>query len=227
MYKAIFIFFFILKLCCSYAQGIGSLKDYWSQKNDPRLVSLKFNSRIYAPRPGSLPKDKYDAKYLDSEQYFNHVYQFRPVELFVSEDGGTTWKLASFSLFELISSGTLRTEIDLTADIAKMQAINKDYFVLATFLSFDTNGSSVKHRYPVIYVFKENVREGHLNIEDVQMFRPEEINNNAITKIVTEGSKTTFHLVNGDTATFTFNPSDEIESEFRDSRGNFSTRWKN
>ncbi|NOS55190.1 MAG: hypothetical protein HOP37_02925, partial [Cyclobacteriaceae bacterium] len=74
---------------------------------------------------------------------------------------------------------------------------------------------------------KENVRDAHLNIEDVQMFRPDEINNNAITKIVTEGAKTTFHLLNGDTVTFTFNPSDKIESEFRDSRGNFSTRWKN
>ncbi|MBN8578436.1 MAG: hypothetical protein J0L66_15945 [Cytophagales bacterium] len=227
MYKAVFVAWFILKLSCSCAQGIGSLQDYWSKKNDSRLVSLRFNGRIYAPRPGTLPKEKYDAKYLDSEQYFNHVYQFRPVELFVSEDGGTNWKLASFSLFELINSSNIKTELSLVNETAKMHKINENHFVLTSLITIETSGSLKRNNYPIIYVFKENIRDGYLNIEDVQVFRPEEINNNRIIEIVTVGTKTTFRFNNGDTATFTFNPNDKVESEYSDSRGNFSTRWKN
>ena len=155
------------------------------------------------------------------------MYQFRPVELFVSEDGGTTWKLASFSLFELINSANIKTELNLVNETAKMQKIDENHFVLTTLLTIETTGSMKRYSYPVIYLFKETIRENHLNIEEVQMFRPEEINNNSIIEIVTEGIKTTFRFTNGDTATFTFNPHDKVESEYSDSRGNFSTRWKN
>lgn len=227
MHKTILVLCLALKLSYTTAQGIGSIQDYWSDKNDPRLVSLNFNGRIYAPRPGSLPKEKYEAKYLDSEQYFNHVYQFRPVELFVSEDEGKSWSIASFSLFELINSANIKTELSLANETAKMHRIDERHFVFTTLLTIETSGSTKRYNYPIIYLFKENIRENHLNIEDVQIFRPEAINNNYVIKIVTEGNVTTFYFNNGDTATFTLSPSKDIKSEFRDNHGNFLTTMKN
>lgn len=206
----------------TFGQGVGSMEDDYSEIADKRLVSLEFNGKLYAPRHGTLPLENYEAKFLSSDNRFRMTYKFRPVELFVSDDGGKTWTTASVgTIFESVHSKSLHVELMVHNEIAMMCRIDDTHFALATEFRMSVNGGTKTYYYPIIYIFTENIREGYYNIEEVAQFQPEAINDNSITEIKTEGNKTSFTLAKKGTVTFTLNPSPSEKYSFEDSYGNF------
>lgn len=222
MNKLIFLTYLFLRTSCSFAQGVGSMEDDYSDIADKRLVSLEFNGRLYAPRHGNLPLENYKAKFLTCDRRFTIPYTFRPIELLVSEDEGKTWSKAYMTtIFESVHSKSLHVELMVHNEIAKMCRIDDTHFALATEFRMSVNGGTKTYYYPIIYIFTENIREGYYNIEEVAQFQPEAINDNSITEIKTEGNKTIFTLKTNGTVTFTLNPSPTEKYSFEDSFGNF------
>jgi len=226
MYKAIFLLSFCLKASFVFSQ-VGSLGDFWSSKNDDRLVSLNFNGRIYAPRHGSHPEEKYKARALVSDGSYKYEYTFRPVELFLSDDNGNSWALACPNpLFESIKSSTLQLQLSLGNETAIMRKIDASHFILATQYQVYGGGATKRYYFPIIYIFKESIRENYYNISILTEFKPEAIHQNKIIEISTVGNITTLILSNSDTVIFELNPDKEDLFEIGDSRGNSIARFK-
>lgn len=206
---------------------IGSLMDPAFVGVDPRLPSLNFGGKIYAPRHGSLPEKDYLYKIRNSSGQSIIQATIRPVELFVSHDSGETWEVATSNvIFTSSLIGSTKTQLEINSQISIMKALDSKYFVLTTEISFSTPGSSNITYRPIIFLFKEDIREGYYPVSLVTAFMPGEIGDNRISAIETHGKVTTFKLAKGEKVTLTFNYSSEYEWMFEDTFGGFQGKAK-